>query len=78
MAVSTSSALRAPSPQGEGMASFQPRISRLALALLVLGVLADDHDFTLALDDLALFAHGLHGRSHFHVLFLLVSSLSAR
>ena len=40
--------------------------SILTLALLVLGVLADDHDFALALDDLALFAHGLHGRSDFH------------
>ena len=39
----------------------------LALSLLVLGVLADDHDFTLALDDLALLAHGLDGRSDFHL-----------
>jgi hypothetical protein len=39
---------------------------RLALLLLVLGVLADDHDAALALDDLALLAHGLYGRSHFH------------
>ena len=38
----------------------------LTLSLLVLGVLVDDHDFALALDDLALFAHGLHGRSDFH------------
>ena len=38
----------------------------LTLTLLMLGVLADNHDFTLALDDLALFAHGLHGRSNFH------------
>ena len=38
-----------------------------ALLLLVLRVLADDHDFTLALDYLALLAHGLHGRSYFHV-----------
>ena len=30
-----------------------------ALLLLVLGVLADDHDAALALDDLALLAHGL-------------------
>ena len=37
-----------------------------ALLLLVLGVLADDHDAALALDDLALFADGLNGRSHFH------------
>jgi len=38
-----------------------------ALSLLVLGVLADDHDFTLALDDLALLTHGLNGRSDFHL-----------
>ena len=38
----------------------------LALLLLVLRVLADDHDAALALDDLALLAHGLNGRSHFH------------
>ena len=39
----------------------------LALLLLVLGVFADNHDVTLALDDLALLAHRLDGRSHFHV-----------
>ena len=33
-----------------------------ALLLLVLGVLADAHDAALALDDLALLAHGLDGR----------------
>ena len=38
----------------------------LALLLLVLGVFADNHDFALALDDLALFAHGLDTRSDFH------------
>ncbi len=32
----------------------------------MLGIVADDHDTALALDDLALFADGLHGRSHFH------------
>ena len=41
-------------------------ISRSTLSLLMLGVLADHHDFTLALDDLALFAHGLNTRSDFH------------
>ena len=46
----------------------------LTLALLVLGILADDHDFALALDDLALLAHGLHGRSDFHLLYLLLAS----
>ena len=62
-----------PSPQGEGMASVSS-ILRSALALLVLGVLADDHDFALALDDLALLAHGLDGRSDFHLIYLLLAS----
>ena len=39
----------------------------------MLGVFADNHDVTLALDDLALLAHGLYGRSHFHVASLLIS-----
>ena len=43
------------------------RKTKLALSLLVLGVFANNHDFSLALDDLALLAHGLHGRSDFHV-----------
>ena len=38
----------------------------LALLLLVLRILTDDHNAALALDDLALFADGLYGRSHFH------------
>ena len=38
-----------------------------ALPLLMLGVLADDHDLAMTLDDLALFAHGLYGRSDFHL-----------
>ena len=38
----------------------------LALTLFVLRVLTDDHDFTLALDDLALFAHFFDRRSDFH------------
>ena len=38
-----------------------------ALALFVLRVLANDHNFALALDDLALLAHGLNGRSDFHL-----------
>ena len=52
----------------------------LALALLVLGVLADDHDFAMALDDLALFAHGLYGRSDFHVYppYLLLQVIRPR
>ena len=42
-----------------------------ALALLVLGVLADNHDLAVALDYLALLAHGLDRRSDFHLKFLL-------
>ena len=38
----------------------------LALTLLVLGVFANNHNFALALDDLALLAHGLDTRSDFH------------
>ena len=34
----------------------------------MLGVLTDNHDSALALDDLAFFAHGLHGRSNFHTV----------
>ena len=40
--------------------------NRLALLLLVLRIFADDHYAALALDDLALFAHRLYGRSYFH------------
>ena len=43
----------------------------LALALLMLGVVTDDHDLALALDDLALLAHGLDRRSDFHIVNLL-------
>ena len=32
----------------------------------MLGVFANYHDLALALDDFALLAHGLHGRSYFH------------
>ena len=40
----------------------------------MLGIFTDNHDFTLALDDFALFAHGLHGRSDFHYEYLLLTS----
>ena len=39
-----------------------------ALSLLVLGVLADDHNVTFSLDDLALFADLLNGWFNFHGL----------
>ena len=52
----------------------------LALALLVLGVLADNHDFAVALDYLALLAHGLYGRSDFHCIssYLLLHVMRPR
>ena len=43
-----------------------------ALLLLMLGILADDHDAALALDDLALFADGFHRRTNFHRYPLLI------
>ena len=46
----------------------------LALSLLMLGVLANDHNTAFAANDLALFAHGLHGRSYFHLFYLLLAS----
>ena len=65
------------------VAEFDVRLaprSALTLALLVLGVLADDHDFAMALDDLALFAHGLDGRSDFHCIssYLLLHTIRPR
>ena len=49
-------------------------LKNLALSLLMLGVLANYHDFALALYYLALFTHRLHGRSYFHLLYLLLAS----
>ena len=46
-------------------------LGALALALLVLGVFADDHHATFALDDLALLANGFHGRFYLHDVNLL-------
>ncbi len=43
-----------------------PSALGLALALLVLGVFADDHHAAFALDDLAFFADGFHGRFNLH------------
>ncbi len=45
----------------------------LALLLLVLGILADDHHMALALDDLALFTNGLNRRTNLHWEILLES-----
>ena len=44
------------------------RSKNLALTLLVLGVFANNHYAAMAFDNFALFAHGLHGRSYFHVV----------
>ena len=38
----------------------------LTLSLLVLGVLANDHDFAVSLNDLALFADLFNGWFDFH------------
>ena len=38
----------------------------------MLRVFTNNHDFALALNDLALFADGLDGRSDFHGKYLLV------
>ena len=40
-----------------------------ALLLLMLGVFANDHHMTLALDDFALLANGLYRRTNFHFAF---------
>jgi len=56
------------------MREFFIRTGKSALSLLMLGVFANYHDFTLALDNLALLAHGLHGRSYFHLFYLLLGS----
>ena len=42
-----------------------------ALLLLVLGILANDHNAALALNDFALLTNGLDGRTNLHVLNLL-------
>ena len=44
----------------------------LALTLLMLGVDADDHHAAFALDDLAFFADGFHGRFYLHDVNLLL------
>ena len=41
-------------------------------------VFADDHNFSVSLDDLALVAHGLDGRTYFHFLVLLTKSFYKR
>jgi hypothetical protein len=51
------------------------RPARLTLLLLVLGVLADHHDISMPLDDLALFTDRLHRRTHLHEEPLLSSAL---
>lgn len=51
------------------------RPTGLTLLLLVLGVLADHHDISMPLDDLALFTDRLHRRTHLHEEPLLSSAL---
>ena len=43
----------------------------LTLTLFVLGILTDNHDFSLALNNLALLANFLYRRSDFHLNALL-------
>lgn len=45
---------------------LDPQVQALALALLVLGIDADYHDATLALDNLALLTNGFYGRFDLH------------
>ena len=42
----------------------------------MLGVFANYHNAALALDDLALVAHGLNGRSYLHTVNLHIENLS--
>lgn len=42
----------------------------LALALFVLRIFTDNHDFSLTLDDFALFAYFFDRRPDFHVLII--------
>lgn len=75
-----------PSPFGEGPAHKPAKLFALAawasarpagltLLLLVLGVLADHHNSTMPLNDLALFTNRLHRRTHLHEEPLLSSAL---
>ena len=57
-----------------GLYALDPQAPELALALLVLGVLADDHHAAFALDDLALLANGFHGRFYLHDVNLLYNT----
>ena len=48
----------------------------LTLSLLMLGILANHHNAALALNDFALLAHGLYGRSYFHTVNLHIENVS--
>ena len=57
--------------------SYSPTVCQLNLALSLLMALvfrANNHNFSVSLDDLALVAHGLDGRTYFHSGVLLVTS----
>ena len=43
----------------------------------MLGVLANDHDTAFTANNLALLAHGLHGRSYFHSFKPVLSAVSS-
>ena len=53
-------------------------MGQLTLLLFMLGVLADHHDAAFTLDDLALFADRLHGRTNLHVLLPPVENDATR
>ena len=53
--------------------SFLRVLAALALPLFMLGVVADDHDLPLALDDFALLTHLLYGRTYFHCIITFLS-----
>ena len=54
--------------------AFKP-VAGLALALLMLGVDADNHHAAFALDDFAFLTNGFHGRFDLHDVNLLLKTL---
>lgn len=47
-------------------------VKALALSLLMLWIVTDNHDLALALNYFALFAHRLYGWSYFHKLTSII------
>lgn len=63
--------LRRQTPQPPGRGPCRSKTFSLALSLLVLRVLTDNHDFPFAFDYFALFADRFYGSSNFHFAILL-------